>query len=638
MERVRGLVESSEVAWNYVKGDASTTDTLPVVEDEQSKKNEAEEELEAQAVMTVAGTERATGERTVSEDDESIITSSSLDLELIRDPEKGNVPPFKHYVNSMMSGVQAPILGSEFRPKLEVGDLTNEYVKICKTKFSSFRSCLVTWMALIFLPMQRKYGITKEELLTKHLGDLASEAFIIMIKQDQALSPIKRRKHDGISLLPDFGILAKNMNMNDDDAQFLFGSNLLPVLSYESRLLYLLYREYHSVPSELGGTRRIHLSQSLTVVKLLTSTFAAFTPSINRYVRTHQSTCPLCLRSQEKKYALRLGKHYAGLKSSSNLFEEVFVDPVFPVKVTMYEGSKRPRVVQTLLVVCKNTLVTAILPMDRKRRSDVVNALARLEARTGTKVRRVYGDAAQIFNIEDGFIADGIEIVQLRKYGQSGNLAERKMAEVRLIIDRALSKTPSESIRKTFTWIQLLCFLSLIENLVNQIPYMGGMGGRGLSPDHFFRIHKYIKHDNTRFSDNHEFLPLTCEWENVQFYVDECRKLRDEILIQKARNYGQVARGTDIEPSVGDVAFLNATEFTPARICVIVGVHPRYLECRMPDSDKIEQYPRSAISIMVANNNKIEDHGDTHEEEKYEDKPDDVCSRESVRGSSCKDE
>ena len=91
------------------------------------------------------------------------------------------------------------------------------------------------------------------------------------------------------------------------------------------------------------------------------------------------------------------------------------MDPVFPVKVTMYEGSKRPRVVQTLLVVCKNTLVTAILPMDRKRRSDVVNALARLEARTGTKVRRVYGDAAQIFNIEDGFIADGVEIVQLRK-------------------------------------------------------------------------------------------------------------------------------------------------------------------------------------------------------------------------------
>ena len=202
--------------------------------------------------------------------------------------------------------------------------------------------------------------------------------------------------------------------------------------------------------------------------------------------------------------------------------------------------------------------------------------------------------------MESGYLTDGIEMVQLRKYGQSGNLAERKMAEIRLIIDRALSKSPSETMRKSFTWIQLLCFLSLLENLVNQMPYSKNMGAHGLTPDHFFRVHKYIKHDTTKFADNGNFFPLSCEWENVNFYIEECRKFRDEIILQKARQYGQVARGTDVEPTIGDVAFLNATEYLPARMCVIIGVQPRYLTCRMADSGKVENYPRSAICIMIA--------------------------------------
>ena len=622
--KMKGLVEDSEVQWVYVKKDRdgdydSTPETIP----------DRPDDLDEPACPQTSSPE-------MSDHNSSVINSEpeternddeiDLDTSSTGDPYSYDPSPFQNHVTTMMGGTQKPVLGTSFKPLLRPGNLEEVYKKIGK-RFSSFRKQLATWMAILFLPMQRRYKLSGEEILKSRMSDLAMEAFMVMLREDQRIDPVKRRKNDSIVKVPELGILVKHMNINEEDAEFLFGSNTLPVLSYSSKLLDAIYREYHSLPNEIGGVRQIHLSQSLTISKMLTSTFAAFTPGIIRFVRTHQSACALCLRSQEKKYALRLGNHYAGLRSSSNLFEESFIDPICPLKMTLYEGSTRPRTIQTLIVVCKNTLVTAILPMDRKRRQDVVNALSRLEARTGAKIRRVYGDAAQIFNVEDGYLTDGIEMVQLRKYGQSGNLAERKMAEIRLIIDRALSKSPSESIRKSFTWIQLLCFLSLLENLVNQMPYSKNMGAHGLTPDHFFRVHKYIKHDTTKFADNGNFFPLSCEWENVNFYIEECRKFRDEILLQKARQYGQVARGTDIEPTVGDVAFLNATEYLPARMCTVIGVHPRYLTCRMADNGKIENYPRSAICIMIAdklNNNKeedqdgfeeIEDSGNTSEDE-----------------------
>ena len=94
-------------------------------------------------------------------------------------------------------------------------------------------------------------------------------------------------------------------------------------------------------------------------------------------------TCATCNSYRDWSYSTDLGSKYTRIKNQVGPFKEVSIDPLGPVLVKVFPGSRKHVKCYPLIVKCLNSPAVQIILMESMETKRVVLVLLRLEARYG---------------------------------------------------------------------------------------------------------------------------------------------------------------------------------------------------------------------------------------------------------------
>jgi hypothetical protein len=275
-------------------------------------------------------------------------------------------------------------------------------------------------------------------------------------------------------------------------------------------------------------------------------------------------TCSTCNSYRNWSYEADLGKKYTRLTNQMGPFREISIDPLGPVVVKAFPGSRKHVKCYPLMIKCINSAAVQLILMESMETKQVVLSLLRLETRYGDiqAISRDSGtnllegnlnpkteDENRLFNIIKDYTAP--VDAQFRNY------SERSTGLIKKYLKQACGIEKNDTI-PVMLRSEIEFLLDMAASMVNRIPYAFSRDMVIISPaDTLFMGPKW------------DFLPQTKSKlrsindmvSNLKIHKKEMEKIRDEHLIHelenaklKTKKQGRITG--DIKPEVGDLVLI----------------------------------------------------------------------------------
>ena len=337
-------------------------------------------------------------------------------------------------------------------------------------------------------------------------------------------------------------------------------------------------------------------------------------------------------------YNIRHGVSHAGLGGTDNLFSHTFIDPISKLRVRVKPGPNGVVNLPILILVCAKSYCVEFELLHNYQRSSVQRALLNFQARTGYTIDKVTADAAQIFQIKDKHILEGVPLHTITIRSQFQSVAEKKMFLVRKFLYMIFHVNSEEVIRTIVSLTDALAILHQMANALNLIPYSSFLSHQGLCPDHLRRPGKYIQGMEKAQSDQAKIeAEMDQIWNDMKQVHEYFIEVRNKIVQARADRFQRREKigSSNIDPQVNDVSFFIDPVSRRAILCRIVAVKDAKATVFLCDSLEYKTVPISTLRILLNERpeNQDKDMIRDEDDEIYMDSPDNESVSRSGQSS-----
>ena len=193
----------------------------------------------------------------------------------------------------------------------------------------------------------------KMKKLDISLGDARKEA-------SQSRNPPKPNKSTRTAIIQ--GVQTAIFRIPDPDMKILFGTEALPILHPRDELAEKLMKQSHTVKSH--DYHPIHRTIHSARTALSSGMYGAWIPGSTAYLQMLGFTCSTCNSYRDWSYSADLGPKYTRIKNQIRPFKEVSIDPLGPVLVKAFPGSRRHVICYPLIAKYLNSAAVQIILME----------------------------------------------------------------------------------------------------------------------------------------------------------------------------------------------------------------------------------------------------------------------------------
>ena len=603
VDRIRDEVYIDEISRPELYSDKDVEDSLPNVtiasenvteENEPPPENQDSEDPPScsyrPAIHESDGDSDAGGSTRVTVGSESQSNQPDSGLEELRDIWFQQVRSTRRHVIDPSK----PTLSSAIMDK-------ETYKRAVSIKYSTFMGKLKAVGFLYLLTLRKLYKENGRDLL-KEENQWVIESACILLRSDQAHFPPGKTNDKNTVVTDPFNVICRQHNLDDAQAFRIFGGMYLPVLAYESPLLDSIFMYYHQQRSPLHSIRPVHVGHLSSAAALHAGVFAVTTIAITRWIRARILRCVICRRSSSLLYNIRHGVSHGGLGGNENLFSHTFIDPISKLRVRFKPGPNGVVNLPILILVCAHSYCVEFELLHNSQRTSIQKALLNFQARTGFVFDKITADAAQVFQIQDRHILEGVPLHTITIRSQFQSLAEKKMHLVRKFLRMIFHVSGEEVIRTIVSLTDALAILHQMSTTLNLIPYSAFLSHQALSPDHLRRPGRYLQ-GMEKAQENHDknMGAMDRIWSNMTQLHHYFVEVRNKIVQARADRFQRREKisSCNIDPKINDIAFFIDPVSKRAVLCKIVAIRNAKVTVFLCDTLEYKTIPTSTLRILL---------------------------------------
>ena len=214
-----------------------------------------------------------------------------------------------------------------------------------------------------------------------------------------------------------------------------------------------------------------------------TSTMSVYVPKIKLLTQLYILTCGPCNISKENHFRQSLGKRCKNITGEKDPpYSRISVDPVGPIKVSYFLGSKLVKKIHFLAIMDLFTGGVEAIVIDNLSPPCINLALLQLQAMKNITIKTVYSDNfssfqylkknppanMRVMGIKDDII-EKIEFLPNLSYNKSSNLVERRIGDIKRYLGQLHTNIENKSL-PILTCQQFQAVLHIICGMINNIP------------------------------------------------------------------------------------------------------------------------------------------------------------------------